>query len=248
VKTRLLTALTLALCALPIVFSAPPSAAKEGKWISIFDGKSLKGWHVSAQTGHSGASKNTTGGKWVVKNRAIVGTQDIPGNGGIVITDKQYGNFDVKLEMNNDYVIDSGLFLRSNEKGQCYQAMIDYHDNGNLMGVYGEGIGGFVARNFITGKTPDQIRTVVEGPYPNPFTPETWKQVWHHGQWNELRARIVGNPPNIKTWINGVQVMDWTDTQKRLPDTGGIALQVHAGGDMTKSFVRYRKIRVMELP
>jgi hypothetical protein len=248
VKIRLLTAAVLILFALPVAFIAPSAIAEEGKWVSIFDGKTLKGWHISAQTGHSGASKNTTGGEWVIKNHAIVGTQDIPGNGGIVITDKQYGNFDVKLEMNNDYVIDSGLFLRSNEKGQCYQAMIDYHDNGNLMGVYGEGIGGFVARNFVTGKTPDQIRTVVEGPYPNPFTPETWKQVWHHGQWNELRARIVNNPPHIKTWINGIQVMDWTDTVKRLPDTGGIALQVHAGGDMRSSHVRYRKIRVMELP
>src|SRR5687768_3646823 len=156
VRNRLVTAAALALFALPIALCTPSATAKEGKWVSIFDGKTLKGWHVSAQTGHSGASGNKSGGKWVVQNRAIIGSQDIPGNGGIVITDKQYGNFDVKFEMNNDYVPDSGLFLRSNEKGQCYQAMIDYHDNGNLMGVYGEGIGGFVARNFITGKTPDE--------------------------------------------------------------------------------------------
>jgi hypothetical protein len=248
VKNRLAVSLTLTLFALPTALFAPSSAAKEGKWVSIFDGRTLNGWHVSAQTGHSGASKNMSGGKWIVKDRAIIGSQDIPGNGGIVITDKQYGNFDVKLEMNNDYVPDSGLFLRSNEKGQCYQAMIDYHDNGNLMGVYGEGIGGFVARNFITGKTPEEIRTVVEGPVPLPFAAADWPRVWKHGRWNELRARIVGNPPNIKTWINGIQIMDWTDTQKRLPDTGGIALQVHGGGDLTKHYVRYRKVRVMELP
>ena len=30
----------------------------------------------------------------------------------------------------------------------------------------------------------------------------------------------------------------------RLPDEGGIALQVHGGGDYTKQFVRYRNIRV----
>ncbi len=40
--------------------------------------------------------------------------------------------------MKNDYGPDSGLFLRSNERGQAYQALIDYHDSGSLMGIYGE--------------------------------------------------------------------------------------------------------------
>ena len=35
------------------------------------DGASLKGWHVSAKTGHSGASKNKSGGKWEVVDGAI---------------------------------------------------------------------------------------------------------------------------------------------------------------------------------
>ncbi len=39
---------------------------------------------------------------------------------------------------------DSGpLPAAATTKGQAYQAMIDYHKDGNLMGVYGEGIGGF---------------------------------------------------------------------------------------------------------
>jgi hypothetical protein len=77
--------------------------------------------------------------------------------------------------------------------------------------------------------------------------PEAWPYFWRHGQWNELRARIVGNPPTITTWINGVKFMEWADREKRHPDTGGIALQVHGGGDFTKQFVRYRNIRVKEL-
>jgi hypothetical protein len=57
----------------------------------------------------------------------------------------------------------------------------------------------------------------------------------------------VGNPPHITTWINGVQFADWQETEKRHPDQGGIALQVHGGGDLTKQFVRYRNIRVKKL-
>src|SRR5204863_2246135 len=63
------------------------SAAKDG-YVTIFNGKNLDGWHISAKTGHSGKSKNKTGGKWVALDGALVGSQDIPGNGGIIITDK----------------------------------------------------------------------------------------------------------------------------------------------------------------
>src|SRR5207247_6391547 len=115
---------------------------KDDGFVAIFDGKTLDGWKVSAKTGHSGVSKNKTGGKWVAEDGALVGSQDIPGNGGIIITEKEYGDFEVALEMKNDFGPDSGLFLRSTDTGKCYQAMIDYHANGNLMGVYGEGLPG----------------------------------------------------------------------------------------------------------
>jgi hypothetical protein len=63
-----------------------------------------------------------------------------------------------------------------------------------------------------------------------------------------LRARITGNPAKITTWIKGVKFMEYTDKVKRKDrDKGGIALQVHGGGDYTRQFVRYRKIRVKEL-
>ena len=117
--------------------------ARDSGFVPLFAGKTLAGWHVSQETGHG------TGGRWVVEDGAIVGSQDIPGNGGILITDKSYGDFEVALEMNNDFGPDSGLFLRSTEKGEAYQAMIDYHAGGNLMGVYGEGLsGGIAASNF----------------------------------------------------------------------------------------------------
>jgi hypothetical protein len=215
-------------------------------FVSIFDGKSLKGWHISAKSSHSRKSENTTGGRWVVENGAIIGSQDIPGNGGILITDKEFGNFEVSLEMKNDFGPDSGLFLRSNDKGQAYQAMIDYYPKGNLMGIYGEGIGGFSSRNFDFLEKPDQIKET-KASFKLPVSPEKWPQFWKHGEWNELRARIEGNPPKIITWIKGIRFMEFTDTKKRLPDKGGIALQVHGGGDRTKEFVRYRNIRVKVL-
>ena len=80
-----------------------------------------------------------------------------------------------------------------------------------------------------------------------PVLPDAWPYFWRADQWNELRARIVGNPPTITTWINGVKIMEWQETEVRHPAKGGIALQVHGGGDHTKEFVRYRNIRVKRL-
>lgn len=216
-------------------------------FVPIFDGKSLAGWHISAASGHSGTSKHQSGGRWVVEDGAIVGSQDIPGNGGIIITDKAYSDFEVVLEMNNDFVPDSGLFLRSTEKGQAYQYMVDYHADGNLAGIYGEGLsGGIHHRNFDFTDKVTEIKPRASQ-FALPIKPADWPKLWQHGQWNELRARIVSNPPKITTWINGVRFMEFEDNEKRHPDAGGIALQVHGGGDTTKHFVRYRNIRVKKL-
>lgn len=233
-----------------MAFSAAPLPAQlNDGFVPLFDGKSIKGWHASAQTGHSGASKNKTGGRWLVEAGAIVGSQDIPGNGGILITDEKFGDYEIVLEMNNDFGPDSGLFLRSTEDGTAYQAMIDYHSGGNLMGIYGEGALNAKpsVNNFSFTDKVTVIKENTNSPTPLPVLPDAWPLFWRHGQWNELRARIVNNPPTITTWINGVKFMEWTETSKRHPDTGGIGLQVHGGGDFTKQFVRYRNIRIKKL-
>ncbi len=229
------------------LWSAQP-AGQDG-FVDLFDGRTLDGWHVSAKTGHSAVSGHRSGGRWVVAEGAIVGSQDVPGNGGILITDRQFGDFEVVLEMNNDFGPDSGLFLRSTEDGRAYQAMIDYHSGGNLMGIYGEGLGGKPSiRNFNFLDTPDRVEPVAGAPVPFPVLPQSWPSFWRHGQWNELRARITGGAlPTIVTWINGVKMMEWTETERRHPERGGIALQVHGGGNYTQQFVRYRRIRVKEL-
>jgi hypothetical protein len=250
---------TLALMKTPFLAAACAAAVTlcaqtdEPGFVSIFDGETLNGWQVSAKTGHSRASGNTSGGRWEVKDGAITGSQDIPRNGGIILTREQFGDFEVKLEMNNDFGPDSGLFLRSTEDGKAWQAMIDYHPGGNLMGLYGEGLGGRPhVRNYSFLNEPTAItdRPTGHPPTPLPVLPAAWPYFWRHGEWNELRARITGNPPHITTWINGVKIMEWQETDLRHAATGAIALQIHGGGrpeNYDGKFVRYRNIQVKRL-
>ena len=42
-----------------------------------------------------------------------------------------------------------------------------------------------------------------------PVLADAWPAFWRHGQWNELRARIVGGQtPTVTTWINGVKISE----------------------------------------
>lgn len=195
--------------------------AGDSEFHTVFTGQDLSGWHIS-QVNHHG---NTAG--WVVKNDAITGTQDKPGNGGILLTDRKYKNFEVSLELNPDYGCDSGLFLRSNEKGEAYQVLIDYLDGGAIGGIYGEGLKG------------------VQG-----FTPR-WQEVWKSGTWNQLRARIEGDVPHIQVWMNGVKITDWRDSENHLPDRavdGMVAVQVHGGNRWIPGGQhRFRNLQIREL-
>src|SRR5262249_56579131 len=110
----------------------------------------------------------------------------------------------------------------------------------------GEVSGGCSKGNFSLGKKPSEIGGD-RCDFKLPISPEKWPDFWKHGEWNELRALITGNPPAITTWIKGVKFMEFKADKKHRPDKGPIALQVHGGGDWTEHFVRYRKIRVKEL-
>ena len=128
-KLRLLP---LAVLAVPALLAAAVPAG----FTPLFNGKDLSGWHVS-QVNHHGNSKG-----WSVKDGVVLATQDRPGNGGILLTDRKYRDFEVSLEVNPTWGCDGGLFLRSNEEGDGYQVMIDYLEGGSIGGVYGEGLGG----------------------------------------------------------------------------------------------------------
>lgn len=205
-----------------------------------------RGWHKNRERiGHG------TGGQWTFVNGAWIGEQDPPGsgNGGILLTDKAYGDFELIIETKPDWGVCSGIFLRSTEKGQCYQIMVDYHGGGNVGSIYGEGTGGFNNRNYqIKDDKTIEVLTDRKGAIPLPFEPAGFPKHWRFDDYNEIRARVTGNPPTIDVWLNGTYITHFEDDKKRLPDTGRVAIQVHGGGGWPKGTrVRFRNIQVREL-
>jgi hypothetical protein len=201
---------------------------------SIFNGKDLTGWHIS-KTNHHGTTPD-----YHVVHGLIVGSQNPIGKGGILLTDKKYKNVEVYMEVKPDWGNDSGLFLRSNERGQAYQVTLDYLPGGSMGGIYGEGLRGVSGR-----RGPQQAGE--EAPKVTP-----WTEVWKRESWNSIRARIEGNVPHIQAWINGALVLDWRDTENHAADgaaDGMIAIQIHGGNRaIPGGFWRWRNIGVKELP
>ncbi len=62
------------------------------------------------------------------------------------------------------------------------------------------------------------------------------------GEWNVHRIRAEG--PRIRIWLNGVQTVDYTETEPGIEASGIIALQIHGGAP---SIVRYKDIAIEEL-
>ncbi len=241
---------------------ASPSGPAEVTTRSLFNGRDLQGWHTNSEKiGHG------TGGRWTVEEGAIVGEQDPPGsgNGGILLTDHTYGDFEVVLEVKPDWGVCSGLFLRSTEKGQCYQVMIDYREQGNIGEIYREGLDGKTNATFrlhgiyqdtqtktLKGIKASRAERNERGAGGEPrFSLDDWLQIWKLHDWNALRARIEGNPPRITTYLNGHLITEYTSDETfegTLGDRGFVAVQVHGGKAWPAGAkIRFRNLGVQEL-
>ena len=237
----------------------------------LFDGRTLEGWHVNPQRiGHG------SGGRWRVGEGAIIGEQDPPGsgNGGLLLSDRKFADFDLMLEARPDWGPCSGVFFRCTEAGEGFQMYVDYHDGGNVGHLRGEMKGAFALMPFkIYGQLDEAgnllgFETKVDpraekwpaGVYRSICTMGAWRNAWRVNDWNTIRLRCVGRFPKVQTWINGVLICDFDGASCSLPgynrervfsrlgERGSIGLQVHGGKGWPKGAVcRWRNIRIREL-
>ncbi len=166
----------------------------------------LKGWHWSRINHHG------TTAKAELRDGALYLSQQPYGQGGLLLTDKRYKNFELYLETDVPWGVNSGIFLRSSEGGAAYQIELTQFDgrppNPGLMvgALFGEGV-------LLTTPSP----------------PFDMRGIWKEG-WNAFRIRVSGDAPTIAVWLNGQKL--WEVSQTRNMKIGGdvdgkIGLQLH---------------------
>jgi len=167
---------------------------------SIFNGKDLKGWHISRTT-HQGTTPNFS-----VEKGVMLVTQRPYGQGGVLLTDKKYKNFELYLEAKIDSLTNGGIFIRSSESGIAYQVELDETSKGT---------GTLLGERMQVSKG---VQCIDRG------------KVWKQNDWNSYRIRMLGEVPQITLWINGVQMWDVTQPKNDFlagATQGMIGLQSH---------------------
>lgn len=194
---------------------AVPDTTSEG-WVTLFNGKDLSGW----------SQKNGTA-TYRVENGVIVGRTAEGSPNSFMCTTRNYGDFELTFEVNDDAGLNSGVQIRSLSKddfnnGRVHGPQVEIENAPGESGyIYSEGTG----RGWITKEQPI-------------------KDAYRNGKWNRFIVRAKGD--RIQTWVNGVAIADILD--KESSKVGFIGLQVHGIKRNSGPFeVRWRDIRVREL-
>lgn len=144
-----------------------------------------------------------------MEDGAIVGITVSNTPNSFLVTEEEYGDFVLELDLYLDEPMNSGIQFRSlskpdyqNGRVHGYQMEIDPSSRGWSGGIYDEG-----RRDWLT------------FPENNPEAKKAFKM----GQWNKYRIEAIGT--HIRTFINGVPVSYLIDD---MTPKGFIALQVHS--------------------
>jgi len=195
-----------------------PAAA--GEPVRLTDGQTFRGW------------QGDTNKTWRLEEGAFVGGSlkaKIPRN-EFLHTQRSYTNFVLRVKFKlvgtaAGGFINGGVQVRSEPAKSPPNEMVGYQcDMGDDWwgALYDES-----RRNKVLVK-PD---------------PHAVEQALKRNDWNEYVIRCEGK--RIRTKINGVDMIDYTEPDDSIPQHGLIGLQVHGGGPTEAS---YKDITLEELP
>ncbi len=194
--------------------------------VPLFDGKTFTGW------------EGDTGTVWRIEDGALVAgslTAKQEKN-NFLATTKTYGDFEItlkwKLEGTEGFV-NGGVQFRT-------ERIPNHHEVSGYQADLGKGYDGALYDE-------SRRKKILAQPTPEVLA-KAQKPV---GEWNDYRIRAEGK--RIQIWLNGIQTVDYTETEgiilqdgKSLviQPTGIIAVQIH--GNAT-SIVRYKNLMIEEL-
>jgi len=198
-----------------VAWIAAPVAAAEP--VSLFDGRTFAGWEGDVD------------GVWkIIDGTIVAGSPDVrQEHNDFLCTRRQFANFELRLAIKlegSDGFVNSGIQFRS-------ARIPDHHEVKGYQADFGAGYEGALydesRRNRILAKP----------------TAEVIAKAYKPGAWNDYRIRAEG--PRIRLFLNGVQTVDYTETEAGIPGSGLIGLQIHGNAKVRVSF---KDIVIEELP
>ncbi|MBB6431344.1 3-keto-disaccharide hydrolase [Algisphaera agarilytica] len=191
---------------------AVAQSAPEAEYESLFDGETLDGWQImQVPEDHKYFAVDEN---FFVRDGAIHCYQLPNKNGGLILSERKFGDFELELEFQSDWGCDSGIFLRCTHDGRGIQILNDYLKDGNIGFVFGQGTGGYLSRPILLNEQDGEIVAAdsYDGVEIDRLTyamdAATWNATFKPGEWNTIRIRCVGSEPMITTWLNGVKMME----------------------------------------
>ncbi|MCO8123682.1 DUF1080 domain-containing protein [Stieleria sp. TO1_6] len=212
----------------------PFASAADPELVTLFNGQNLDGWHGQPSGGpiklaalskadlatKLAAAKADAEQHWSVENGELVND----GHGVYLATDRDYRDFDLRLEYKTVAGADSGIYLKATPQVQIW----DTTDQTKFKLGADKGSGGLW--NNSAGAAGKDPLVLADRPF---------------GEWNEVRVLQVGARTSV--WLNGKQVVDhaimenYWDREQPLFVSGPIELQTHGGE------IRWRNIQIAEL-
>ena len=245
---------------------------------AIFDGKTLNGWtpapriYIPPQLANTEPDKIyeevidwalqnnqhervAHTGRWEIVDGAIAGVHEPLDSvhGAYLVSNEKFGDFELELEANPDWPVDTGIMIRANRMPSLgFQVLIDHRPHGNIGGIYGNSLGNFLAGGFfLNGDRLPELKVenmqadntignaiIIKPDYAASF--DEFKKVWRINDWNHFKIRCVGVLPLITTWINGAKICELNTANikdvpgfnperatQRLGRQGHIAFEIH---------------------
>ncbi len=169
----------------------------------MFDGETLQGWHT--------ADANM----WRVEDGMIMsGTLDkMVEHNTFLVSDESFQNFELILSfrlLGTEGFVNSGFQVRS----------VSVENSNEMSGYQVDAGDGWWGKLYDESRRNEVIAEAMNM--------AAIDKAVKRGEWNEYRIICEGR--RIRSWVNGVPSLDYTEADHRIPQDGHIGIQTHAGG------------------